>query len=572
MNIRAVILSTAILFGFVAVVLRLGDLMLFNHEMLSARARLQHQGKKDILAKRGGIYDRRGRALAVNIDSESIYVNPSEVETPRKTAKTLARFTGSQYKAVLKKVSSKKNFVWVKRKLELERAGELKGLGLKGVGFLPEMKRFYPKGTLAAHVIGFVGIDNQPLEGLELKYDAALRGRSEEVEVARDASGRTLSDGVDLQTMGNSLRLTVDEGLQYIVELALDKAMQKWEAASASAIMMNPYTGEILAMANRPNYDPNFPAASRTSDRRNRALTDTYEPGSTFKVVAAAAALEEGIFDTEDTFDTRGGQIEVGGMQVHDVHKAKEIITFREVIQTSSNVGTVQVGQALGKEIFYDYARRFGFGSRSGIDLEGEASGTLPAPGGWSGTSLAAMSIGYEVAVTPLQLLRAYSAIANGGYLVKPYLVSEIISPEGNVLFRYTPGRPKKIISEKTAETLREILISVTNTGGTALNASVEGNRVAGKTGTTRLIDPDTGRYSTERYVSSFVGFVPADRPKVAIVVLVREPRGQIYGGLVAAPLFREIADKSLAYLNIPREDTFKDNMLLVRTSLREKR
>jgi cell division protein FtsI (penicillin-binding protein 3) len=565
MNIRAVILSTAIVFGFVAVVVRLGDLMLFNHENLAQKAERQYQGERDMLAKRGGIFDRRGRALAVNLDVESVYVNPREIDSPRDAAKALARLINTDYDAAFKKVSAEKSFVWGKRKLDPALIDEVKERKIKGLGFLDEVKRYYPKGTLTSHVVGFVGIDNQALEGLELWYDGTLQGKDEKIRVTRDASGRTLSEGVQFQTRGNNLRLTVDEGLQYIVEESLDDAMKQWNASSASAIMMNPYTGEILAMANRPNYDLNYPAEFRASDRRNRALTDTYEPGSTFKIVAAVAALEERIVDPETEFDCSAGKIEVGGMVVRDVHTNHDKLTFREVIQRSSNVGTVMVGQKVGEEFFYKYATRFGFGRKTGIDLPGEAPGSINTPSKWSGTSLAALSIGYEVSVTPLQLLVAYSAIANGGYLVKPHLVSEIISPEGVALYRSISNDTERIISESTAETIREILVSVTHQGGTARNASVEGNRVAGKTGTTRLIDPDTGVYSTERYVGSFVGFVPADRPKVAIVVVVREPEGAIYGGQVAAPYFRDIADKTLAYLNIPREDTFRDNMLLVR-------
>lgn len=566
MNFRAVILGTAVLFGFLAVVLRLGDLMLFNHESLARRAMHQHQGEKDMLAKRGGIFDRRGRPLAVNLDVESVYLNPREVDSPREAAKALARLTGDTYDSALVKVSLKRHFVWAKRKLDPEAVDEIRERKIRGLGFLDEVKRYYPKDTLAAHLIGFVGIDNQPLEGLELWYDGSLKGRPGKLQVKRDAAGRTLSDGEEFQAWGNSLRLTLDEGLQYIVENALDKTMEKWGAVSVSAIMMNPYTGEILAMANRPTYDLNAPADYKASARRNRALTDTYEPGSTFKVVTAAAALEEGVATPGTMFDCSEGKIDVAGMVVRDVHSDHRPLAFREIIQRSSNVGTVMVAQELGTKRFYEYATRFGFGRKVGIDLPGEAAGNLEPPEKWWGTSLAAMAIGYEVSVTPLQLLRAYSAIANGGYLVKPHMVSEIISPEGTVLYRESHDKRERIISEKTAATLREILVSVTHEGGTALNASVDGNRVAGKTGTTRLIDPETGRYSTRKYVGSFVGFVPADMPRIAIIVVVREPHGQYYGGLVAAPAFKEIADKSLAYLNIPRDDTFKDNMLLVRT------
>jgi cell division protein FtsI (penicillin-binding protein 3) len=564
MNKRAVILRTAIVFGFVLVAIRLADLMLLNHERLSERAKSQYTGKKDITVKRGGIYDRRGRVFAANLDVESVYCNALEVDSPEKTASALSEATGLSYGPLLKKVSSDKGFSWVKRKLSPEAAGKLKGLKLKGVGFMQEPKRVYPKGKMASHIVGFVGIDNQPLEGLELKYEENLRGRAGSVLFEKDAGGRPLSEGFDFQSSGNSLVLTMDEGLQYIVEKELDRALEEWEASSASAIMMNPFSGEILAMANRPTYDLNDPSRYKPSARRNRAITDLYEPGSTFKIVTAAGALEEGVVGTETKFDCSKGYIRVGRKAIWDTHN-HGVIPFREVIQTSSNVGTIQAAQKLGEKRLYEYAMRFGFGKKTGIDLPGEAGGVLKPPKKWSGTTLAAMSIGYEVAVNPLQVLRAYSAVANGGLLMKPYLVSKIISPEGDVLMRAEPEIQGRAISRETAEILKGILISVTQQGGTASKASIDGNQVAGKTGTAKLIDSDAGGYSDKRYASSFVGFVPADDPKVALIIVVYAPKGEHYGGLVAAPLFRQITDKTLAYLNVPREDSFKENVLVVR-------
>jgi cell division protein FtsI/penicillin-binding protein 2 len=564
MNKRAVILRTAIVFGFVLVGIRLADLMLLNHERLSERARSQYTGKKDIAVKRGGIYDRRGRVFAVNLDVDSVYCNPLEVDSPSETASALAKATGLSYGSVLKKVSSDKGFLWVKRKLSPEAAGNLRGLKLKGVGFVQEPKRVYPKGTMASHILGFVGIDNQPLEGLELKYEKNLRGRAGSVLFEKDAGGRPLTEGFDFQSGGNSLVLTMDEGLQYIMEKELDKALDEWDASSASAIMMDPFSGEILAMANRPTYDPNNPSGYKASARRNRAITDVYEPGSTFKIVTAAGVLEEGVVGTETKFDCSKGYISVGRKAIWDTHN-HGVITFKEVIQVSSNVGTIQAAQKLGDKRLYEYAMGFGFGRETGIDLPGEAGGVLKPTQKWSGTTLAAMSIGYEVAVTPLQVLRAYSAIANGGLLLRPYIVSKIISPEGEILMSAEPQIQGRAISRETAEILKNILISVTQQGGTASKASIDGNQVAGKTGTAKLIDRDSGGYSSKSYASSFVGFVPADNPKVALIIVVYAPRGEHYGGLVAAPLFSRIADQTLAYLNVPREDSFKENVLVVR-------
>jgi cell division protein FtsI (penicillin-binding protein 3) len=431
------------------------------------------------------------------------------------------------------------------------------------MGYLPEVKRIYPNGSLASHVVGFVGIDNQPLEGIELKYDEQLRGRDESVQILKDARGRTLSDGRDFLQGGNSLVLTLDAGLQYILETELDNAYKQWDALSASAIMMNPYTGEILAMANRPTYDLNRPSSYKTSDRRNRAITDSYEPGSTFKVITAAAVLEEGLVTPSTSFDCSKGYVKVGKKAIWDTHNMG-VLTFREVIRSSSNVGTVMASMGLQNKEFREYMKRFGFGSKTGIDLNGESRGKVRPISKWSGTALASASIGYGVAVTPLQILRAYSAVANGGVLPTPHIVSEIVSPRGDTIFRFQPSEQNRAISTRTAQTLKDILISVTQEGGTATQAVVDGNRVAGKTGTARLLDEETGEYSTEKYSSSFVGFAPADKPEIALVVLIYEPKGKYYGGQVAAPVFKDIVDKSLSYMKVPREDNFDNNVLLV--------
>ncbi|TAL22418.1 MAG: penicillin-binding protein 2, partial [Nitrospirae bacterium] len=314
---------------------------------------------------------------------------------------------------------------------------------------------------------------------------------------------------------------------------------------------------------NRPAYDPNGAIYAKDHEKRNRAITDCYEPGSTFKIIVGAAAIEEGIVNLDTKFDCGNGAISVGNAVIHDAHK-HGVLTFREIIQKSSNVGTIQVGMNLGKERVYKYAKLFGFGEKTGIDLPGEISGWIRSPEKWSGVSIGTVSIGQEVAVTPLQVLRAYSAIANGGILVKPHVVSEIRSPDGTLVYSFSPAGNKASISKKTADIFKGILKTVTEEGGTGKSASVEGNQVAGKTGTAQVIDPKTKKYSREKYVSSFVGFVPADNPMIAMIVVVYEPRGQIYGGVVAAPVFKEIAKQSLSYLNVPREDTEGKNVLVV--------
>lgn len=552
---RAVILNTAIIFSFVLVFLRLADLMIFSHKRLSERAEQQHLKTEDIQVRRGIIFDRQGRELAMNLDLESLYCDPKNLSLKDEDVKKLSSIMDKAPRIILAKIPDEGRFAWIERKLEPDAAERIKELDIKGFGFQTEAKRFYPKERLASHIIGFVGIDNQALEGIELKYDKYLKAAGGKVLFERDAGGKTLSSGsVEREAKGNNIVLTIDEVLQSLAEQELDKAMVKWRPAAASVIMMDPSTGEILALANRPAYDPNSGSSADASAKRDRAITDLYEPGSTFKIIVGVASLEEKILKPDTLFDVSRGSIEAGGKNIRDVHK-NGVLTFKEVIQKSSNVGSIMIGMKLGKERIYKYAKVMGIGEKTGIDLPGEVTGWIPKPERWSNTSIGAVPIGQEVAVTPLQMLRAYSVIANGGFLVKPHVVSEIISPRGEVIASFKNKETDRVISAKTAETFKEILRSVTEEGGTGKSASVDGNAVAGKTGTAQIIDPRTKRYSKEKYVSSFVGFVPVDNPRIAMIVVVYEPKGQIYGGVVAAPVFRDIANQALSYLNIPRED-----------------
>ncbi|MBI5848719.1 MAG: penicillin-binding protein 2 [Nitrospirae bacterium] len=560
---RTVILNTVIIFSFVVVFFRLADIMILKNKFYTEKAKSQQVKTEDIQARRGNIYDRRGREIAINLEMESLYCDPSEAGTNPENVKQLSSVLSVEPKAIQAKLAQEKRFVWVDRKLSLETAERVRKLKMKGFGFMAEAKRFYPRGILASHIVGAVGKENQPLEGIELKYDKYLRTSSGKVQVARDASGRVLSTGMVMESKGNDIILTIDEGLQYIAEKELDKAMLKWRSVAATAIMMDPFTGEILALAARPAFDLNEIMKAGKNDVRNRAITDIYEPGSTFKVVAGSAAIEEKLFPAGQTFDCSRGSIEVGGKNIKDAHK-HGLLTFEEVIQKSSNVGTIMIAMKLGRERLYDYTKRFGFGDRTNIDLPGEVSGWIRKPEKWSATSLGAIPIGQEVAVTPLQVLRAYSAIANGGYLVQPHLVSEIRTPEGQPVFSFSPDQKKRIISEKTAARMRDILKTVVEEGGTATGAAIDGNKVAGKTGTAQLVDQRTKRYSKDRFISSFVGFVPADNPKIAMIVVVHEPKGAIYGGVVAAPVFKTVADQALSYMNVPRDDSSGKNVLLV--------
>jgi len=560
---RTIILNTIIIFSFVVVFFRLADIMVLKNRFYSEKAKSQQIKTEDIQARRGNIYDRKGREVAINLELESLYCDPEEAHANAATIRKLCSILNTEPKIIKAKLSQERRFVWVDRKLSLDTADRIRKLNVKGFGFVPEAKRFYPKGTLASHIVGAVGAENQPLEGIELKYDNYLSISGGKVHVARDASGKVLSTGMNMEAKGNDIILTIDEGLQYIVEKELDKAMTAWRSVAATAIMMDPFTGEILALANRPTYDLNDISGANRNEVRNRAITDIYEPGSTFKIVVGSAAVEEKLFPKNQTFDCSQGSIEVGGKNIRDAHK-HGVITFEEVIQKSSNVGSIMIGMKLGKERIYDYAKRFGFGEKTDLDLPGEVSGWIRKPEKWSATSLGAIPIGQEVAVTPLQVLRAYAAIANGGYLVQPHVVAEIRTPDGQPVFSFQQGEKKRMLSERTAAIMRDILKTVVEEGGTATGAAILGNKVAGKTGTAQLIDPRTKRYSRDRFISSFVGFVPADNPKLAMIVVIHEPKGQIYGGVVAAPAFKAVADQALSYLNIPMDNSPVKNQLLV--------
>lgn len=554
MKKRILLVSLFLLIGFFLITLRLLYLMVLEHQDLTKKAERQHQKTITLEPRRGTIYDRNGRELAISIDLESLYGVPPEIEKVSLVAAKLSTVLGVEQSFIEKRLEAPRKFIWLYRKLDPQRVEMIKELNIKEIGFVTESKRFYPKMSIAAHLLGFVGMDNNGLEGIELTYESDIKGEKGWLIIERDALGKEIfpsKANYRPPSPGYNLYLTVDEVIQYITEKELDKGMARWNAKAASAIVMNPNTGEILAMAVRPDFNPNIFERYSPSEWRNRAITDTYEPGSIFKVILAAASLEEGIAKPQDLFDCSQGSIEVGGRLIHDVHR-NGVLSFGEVIQKSSNVGAVRLGIRLGKERFYKYIKAFGFGEKTGIDLSGEVSGKVSQPYDWSGTSIGAISIGHEVSVTPLQLLRAFSVIANKGVLLRPYVVSEIRDHEGRLIKTFHPVVERRVISETTSKTLTEILRTVVEEGGTGTKAAIKGNLVAGKTGTAQKIDPATGRYSSERHVSSFVGFLPADDPKVSIIVVIDEPEGAYYGGSVAAPIFKEIAEEVLIYLKIP--------------------
>ncbi|MEK6527781.1 MAG: penicillin-binding protein 2, partial [Nitrospirota bacterium] len=499
---KAFVLCTIILFCFSVIVIRLVDLMVFDHETLTQKADRQYLGIKTLSPQRGLIWDREMRPLSVNIETESLYAVPSKINDIKRLSYNLAPIIKVSEKRLSNKLLEKKDkdFIWVGRRLDEKTVQKINSLQQKfkfqeELGFLPETKRQYPNGQLASHLLGFTNIDNEGIDGIELRYNKEISGSIKKVYHNRDARGNSLLDNIEESIPGNNLMLTIDEGLQHIVEKEIENAMVAWQAEAVVAIMMEPSTGKILAMANRPTYDPNSVGSVQADERRNRAITDNYEPGSTFKTILASAAIEEKIVSLNEKFDVSKGFIKVPGGIIRDAHR-HGVLTFKEVIQKSSNVGASQIALRLGKERFYNYIKKFGFGEKTGIDLPGEAKGLVRKTEKWSGRSLPSIAIGQEISVTPLQLLRAYSAIANGGKLMKPYIVSGIISHEGEIIKSFSPEVEKQVVSETTAKTMRDILKTVVEEGGTAQKASVTGDMVAGKTGTAQMVDPKTGLYS----------------------------------------------------------------------------
>ncbi|MGH7428102.1 MAG: peptidoglycan D,D-transpeptidase FtsI family protein [Candidatus Methylomirabilaceae bacterium] len=528
---------------------RLFSLQIRQHPRLVEAANRQYRRLVPLVSRRGTIYDRSGRELAVSLRVFSIFAQPAQVEDPRKTAPALASVLSLPAPEVLKKLNADKPFLWIKRRVSPEEAEAIAQMGIKGIGAVAEGKRFYPKQELAAHLLGFVGVDDRGLEGLELQYDPSLAGKPKWVVRQQDALGRPIFREEAGDAEGRDLHLTIDEMVQYVAERELEAAVAKSKAAGGSAIVMDPFTGEILALANSPTFNPNkygdFPAPSK----RNRAVTDYYEPGSAFKVVVGAGALEEKLVRPGDRFNGDGGAIEVAGVTIHD-HERFGSITFSEVLAHSSNVGAIKVGMRLGKSLYYNYISGFGFGNLTGIDLPGETPGMIRRPKDWSAVSLASLSIGQELSVSPLQMLVAVSAVANGGALVRPYVARSVTAVDGKVIREVGPVQLRRVIAEETARTLTAILKGVV-TEGTGKAAAVEGFEVAGKTGTSQKLDRVTGRYSRHKLVASFVGFVPADRPRLAIIVVIDEPKILQWGGSIAAPTFREIARESLNHLRI---------------------
>ena len=556
---RRYILLHLLLAGFGVILFRLVSLQVLQAAELTARADRQHQKSVTLEGARGTVTDRHGKVLAMNVEVPSIFGVPTSLDSPANAARSLSPVLHIRREEIEKKLRQDKHFVWLARKVEPEQGRRLEQLSIDGIGMVMEGRRFYPKGPLLAHVLGFVGMDGMGLEGLERRYESQLHGEKRLTILQRDALGRTVFPK-DLREQvpatGQALTLTIDEVIQYIAEKELEEAVDHARAKSGTIIVMEPRTGAILAMAVSPRFDPNAVAALTADRWRNRALTDTYEPGSTMKVVVAAAALEERVMMPGSMLFGENGRMTIANTTIHD-HEKLGWMTFAQMIQKSSNIGAAKTGMLVGDQRLYRYLQAFGFGQRTDIDLPGEVSGLLKSPREWGRRSLASISMGQEVGVTPLQMITAVSAIANDGVLMKPYVVAEVRDQKGQRMKEILPQVKRRVVSPATARTLTTIMEGVV-TSGTGAKAAIPGFRVAGKTGTAQKVDPRTGTYSSALSIGSFVGFVPADAPRLAIIVVVDEPQGEAWGGVVAAPVFRRVGEQVLTYLGVPRDDQVK--------------
>jgi cell division protein FtsI (penicillin-binding protein 3) len=533
---------------------RLIQLQVINHPILKAEVLQQHQNKNTIKPKRGTIFDRNGTILARSVPKYSVFFQPFDKETSSQHWKSIQklrsmlRLPWKKWKSIQAQIEKKAPFIWIARKIEDTKAARIQALELNGIYLMEENKRIYPQRKRAAHVLGRVDIDEKGISGIEYKYNSTLQGKEGSGLIMRDAKRRryrfeTLKEPTD----GKDLLLTLDETIQYIAEKELEAAVTHHRAEWGTIIVSVPATGEILALANHPTFDLNHPPLPLTTLFRNKAIHHNYDPGSTFKIVTASAAWEYRSVRLDDTFDCSPGYLYYAGNTFHDHHKFN-ILSFPQVIIHSSNVGTIQVGQQVGEENLYRMIKSFHFGQKTGIDLPAEEKGLLIPLEKWSNISIASHSIGYEISVTPIQMLQALNVVANKGRYIPPHIVKKNREPSSAT--RQPLASSRQVISGETALLLQEILEEAV-LEGTGKEAQIQGYRVIGKTGTAQKYDPAVKKYLSTSHIASFVGFVCKKKPLFSIIVVIDDPKDKYYGGQVAAPVFREAARKILLYLGI---------------------
>lgn len=546
----------ACFFLFIAVIMlllgcRLMYLQFYRSSWLTENALDQRIRDIPVEAKRGTIFDRNGKELGVSVSTESIYAIPAEILDVDETAARLAAILALDRDKLAAKLKRRQAFTWLKRKVDDDVAREVKVLNLPGIGLTQESKRYYPNENLAAHILGFTGIDSQGLDGVELTFDNYLKGRSGSIVVEYDARGREIPNASHRFVKpidGNDIYLTIDIVIQQIVERQLEKVMQETQAKAATIIAIAPHTGEILALANRPDYNPNRFAEFSPKLWRNIAVANTYEPGSTFKILTTTAFLGEKVVSLDDRFFDPGS-VEVQGRTIHcwkDGGHGSQ--TFQEVVENSCNVGFVNAGLKLGSDRFYKYLDAFGMGKLTNVDLPGEAKGIVIAKSKVQPLDIATMSMGQSIAVTPMQLATAVAAVANDGQRLRPQIVREVKDKNGEVIRGFQPDIVTQVVDAETAQTVKKVLESVV-ANGTGKSAYLEGFRIAGKTGTAQKVG--AGGYMPGKYIASFAGFTPADDPQIVMLVIIDEPVGLYYGGLIAAPVFAGAMQDILQYMKV---------------------
>ena len=569
-RLRAVLLAFFFFLWATGLSFRLVKIQVVDHSRLKTLVLRQNQNKDTILPIRGTIYDRNGKILARSLPAPSVFLYPFEDEALPIQMEKIYKLKGIlnlSYKEIQKiknRIEKGDHFIWVKRKIDHQQAERVKKLRLPGIFLKLENKRYYPQEKLAAHVLGGVSIDDAGLSGIEYEYDSKLGGKKGERLILRDAKKREYNFEILKEPeAGKDLILSIDETIQYIAEKELERAVHQHRASWGTVIIAQPFTGEILAMANYPTYDPNKYPPSSLDSGRNRAIHYNFEPGSTFKIATALAALEANRVKLNDTFDCGEGVIQLAGKTIRD-YKKFGLLTFPEVIQYSSNVGAIQIGQLVGESFFFERIKAYGFGEKTGIDLPGEEKGIFRKLSDWSKISLASLSFGQEISVTAIQLLQVMNIIANRGLITNPKIVKKILFSKNEI--RERPSHNRRVLSEKAASTMIKILERVVEEG-TGTTAQINGYRIAGKTGTAQKFNPAIGAYSSTLHTSSFVGFGPVQKPAFSMIVVIDEPKDKYHGGEVAAPLFRKIAQRLFLYLRIPPQ---KESKVLLTAKLME--
>ncbi|MGD9160820.1 MAG: penicillin-binding protein [Desulfobacteraceae bacterium] len=555
-RIRIYLVAVFFLFCLSTVFFRAVQLQVFEKDKLQAMAREGYRNVSKLPPKRGDILDRERRELAVSLEVGSVYANPKAITDKAGTARQLALNLNVPVKSILRLLKKDRSFVYVKRRIPTSKIEQIRSIGLEGIGFTKETKRFFPGKEIAGHLLGIVGTENKGLEGVEKKYDDYLRGEAQVLVQMKDAHGRPfyVSKPAEEKRDIHNLILTIDKDIQYKTQQALEKTVKKYRAKSGECVVMDPETGEILAMATAPSFNPNTFRDYKPGQWRNRVITDWYEPGSAMKAFLMAAALEMSTVTPNTKFDCENGKFELADTVIDD-HEKHQVLTASDIIVVSSNIGAYKIGNELGYEKYYDYLKKFGFGERTGVDLIGEINGYIRPPEKANEVDRSRVYFGQGMSVTSLQLATAMSAIANGGRLMKPYIVKAITDESGKTVEEFYPQMVRRVISPETAGTVSGILEEVVSERGTAPLAAIDGYRVAGKTGTAEKPDLRRGGYLRNVHVADFVGFVPANRPKLVILAKIDEPKGyDYYGGSVAGPVFKEIGQWALANLGIQPE------------------